>query len=446
MQRKKKYSFLRTGTQDHAISIRRLRSDLQDPQRDTDKSNEAYVQHSKILLQRKLQRDSPRKKRTKVHRGLVLPQDKLEQSKAKRMRLCGTKWQEEYRKLHEDILQSRKPRKFLVYLCGGEGYGCGGYGNRISAISSLLFLAVLTQRAFLIDWKYSISLETYLQPKNIRWNYSMANLEGLAMRRHYWGNGALTDADATIATSIKRTPSVFGAWLRKTDFREYFNYTVEVVTSMWYGGEHMSNNPYLAGHMKRLGTLDDSAKFSLIGCAFDFLFTKAPRLETRLTEMKESIGMKPNVPFIGFHIRMGDAAFGIPVERKGAVRTRDHQAFFTCASNFESAIMKANPNISRNEIKWFLASDDVNIKRFAIKTYGAEKVVTLDVKLEHSAVFRKKLHIPSDEGMMGVLLDNFILSECDYLVLSKSTFSNAAIGLSLHLERSYTHGEHCKFS
>ena len=137
------------------------------------------------------------------------------------------------------------------------------YGNRISAISSLLFLAVLTQRAFLIDWKYSISLETYLQPKRIRWNYSMANLEGLAMRRHYWGNGALTNADATIATSIKRTPSVFGAWLRKTDFPEYFNYTAEVVTSMWYGGEHVSNNPYLAGHMKRLGTLhDDSAKLS----------------------------------------------------------------------------------------------------------------------------------------------------------------------------------------
>ena len=56
---------------------------------------------------------------------------------------------------------------------------------------------------------------------------------------------------------------VFGAWLRKTDFREYFNYTVEIVTSMWYGGEHVSNNPYLAGHMKRLGTLhDDSAKLS----------------------------------------------------------------------------------------------------------------------------------------------------------------------------------------
>ena len=394
--------------------------------------------------------NSPKKKRRhdRLLRELKFPRNKPQKFQESRDKFCGRTWQDEYARLHEDILRSKKPRRFLVYLCGGDGYGCGGYGNRILSISTLFFLAVLTQRAFLIDWNYNLSLEDYLQPKHVRWNYSLANLEGLAARRHYWGNGLLTEPNAHTVKSVMGNSSTYRHWAASVNYQEYFSYPVEIVTSMWYAADQIWKNPHLSKHMKRLGLplRDESvSRFSQVGCAFDFLFKKAPRIESYFSDAKKRIGMTTDgaPPFIGLHIRMGDSVFGVPRGRKGALRTRNYKAFFSCAAKFETAIIAANPNTTRDRIKWFLATDDAHVKRTALENYGRfGKFVTLEVKLEHSGLF-DRFHSPSDEGMVGALLDNFLLAECDFLVLSRSSFSKTALGLSLHTESAYTYGETC---
>ncbi|KAJ7360577.1 hypothetical protein OS493_015685 [Desmophyllum pertusum] len=77
----------------------------------------------------------------------------MEKYEQRKDRICGQKWQEEYKKLHRDILQSRRPRQFIVLSCNEpEEYNCAGYGNRLQGMASLLFLSILTQRAFIIEW------------------------------------------------------------------------------------------------------------------------------------------------------------------------------------------------------------------------------------------------------------------------------------------------------
>ena len=74
----------------------------------------------------------PQSKKSKLGRVLSSFGNDKESShlqKKQRMLLCGSQWQEEYVKLHDDILNNRKPPKYLVYFCGGKKYGCGGYGN-----------------------------------------------------------------------------------------------------------------------------------------------------------------------------------------------------------------------------------------------------------------------------------------------------------------------------
>ena len=44
---------------------------------------------------------------------------------------------------------------------------------------------------------------------------------------------------------------------------------------------------------------------------------------------------------------------------------------------------------------------------------------------------------------MGVLHDHYILAESDFLVLSESSFSRTAAGLSLRRPESYTFGDNC---
>ena len=193
--------------------------------------------------------------------------------------------------------------------------------------------------------------------------------------------------------------------------------------------------------MSQLVAKEGSGKFSAVGCAFDFLFQPTPRLEGLLMEARTQTGIN-RVPSIGIHIRMGDASFGRPPSKKGAVITKNYTAFFACAKKFERAIAHRHPELAQKKIMWFVTSDDRSVKRYALREFK-NKVVVLNNKVEHIAMFLRRQNSPSDEGMIGVLLDHFMLSECDFLVVSKSSFSYTALGLTFHKEGEYTKGEDC---
>jgi hypothetical protein len=57
-------------------------------------------------------------------------------------------WLLEYRKRHHEIMSSPGKRRMVVFSCAG---GCGGLGDRIIGMTNALILAVLTDRAFMIQ-------------------------------------------------------------------------------------------------------------------------------------------------------------------------------------------------------------------------------------------------------------------------------------------------------
>ena len=97
------------------------------------------------------------------------------------------------------------------------------------------------------------------------------------------------------------------------------------------------------------------------------------------------------------------------------------------------------PNVSREDIKWFLATDSLDVKQFALRKYP-DKVLTLSVEIEHI-----DKNEATNNGMQGVLLDHFLLSECDFLVMSDSSFSKTALGLNFHSTVVSTFGEKCRY-
>lgn len=380
------------------------------------------------------------KKKSKLGRVLSsLGNDKESASKFQKKQkslLCGTKWQEDYIKLHDDILNKRRPPKYLVYFCGGKKYGCGGYGNRLGAITSLFYLAVLTGRAFLIDWNTTAPIGDYLQPKNIQWNFPFSKLSHLKRNYHYWGKGD----HELIYKDSQRSPvnfNLFRDWVEGTDPESYLDSPVEVVTSLWYFAPSFRQHKFAERLANEFGVKMRGHRYSLVGCAFDFLFEKIPAFEKTLSLARESLHFKPGVPRIGIHIRMGDASSFHP----GSLdqRTSNSKSFFTCAKKLEKAILRSNSNFSQGDIKWFLATDNVDVKQHALRTYP-NKVVSLSVKVEHINFYE-----PSFEGMQGVLLDHFLLSECDFLVLSDSSFSKTALGMNFHSLEHSTFGEKCKY-
>lgn len=353
-------------------------------------------------------------------------------------KLCGEGWQEEYAVMHDEILKSIRPRKFLVYSCKGKGYGCAGYGNRIGGISSLFFLAVLTKRAFLIDWNdpAPLALENFLWPKRIKWNYAVANLRGLESRTHYWGKGLPKKLQHEDFEKPGNLYPDFAHWFRIVDFNSYFDRPVEVITATWNFAQEIWSNPYLSQLADEMGIILPPLKYLLVGCSYEFLFQRSPELENRLSKIKNA-SFAESTPIIGLHIRMGDVAFG----RKRRLNTQNFKSFFTCAQVVEKSIAKSNPNLKTSNIKWFLATDHIAVKEYGLQQYPG-KVLTLDVEPEHIGIFQKQ-RFPTYEGVTGVFLDHFLLAECFFLILSNSTFGTSALGINYHGMNSFTFGESC---
>ena len=312
-----------------------------------------------------------------------------------------------------------------------EGYKCAGYGNRIGGITSLLFLSILTQRALLIEWEQKMPLDTYLVPKTIEWNYSTENIKDLDSRIHFLGKKShfknRRKIDVLNQWDMKTD---FVSWLLQTDIQAYFDRPVEKVVSNWYFADSLLENPYLEQNVHELGIRRERSEYSLIGCAFDFLFQKSRELETRLDAARRSLGLASQAPKLGLHIRMGDMSL-----HRGLLKNNHigYKRFMNCAGVFGEALASRKADTVRETVKWFLATDDVAVKRYALKNYPLN-AVTLNITPQHLNSLTKTTNSDKMEGMFGVLIDHFLLSECDFLILSMSTFGKTAAALFFHSE------------
>ena len=350
--------------------------------------------------------------------------------------ICGKEWQSKYQALHQDIINNKREAKFLVYFCPGTNKGCAGYGNRVRAMVSLFYLAILTDRAFLIHWKTPKPLAIFLTPKNINWTFPIPLLE---TRKHYWKSDHATKKAALDGWITKNSSEAVWNLVKKENLDVYFDKPVEMVLSIAdYAGGAMQKNKYLmqrAQDMEISPLLPGSQRHATIGCAFDFLFHTTPRLQNALQNTRKKL-RKNNAFVIGIHIRLGDKQFGGSNTR---VSETDFPKYFRCATKVEQNLF----NLSGGKhTRWFLAADSLLVKDYARKHF-AEKVVMAENKPEHLGIFKKGKKPPSDEGMMGVLHDHFMLAECDFLVLSKSSFSVTAVGVGMHSSKTYTFGENC---
>ena len=324
-----------------------------------------------------------------------------------------------------------------MFSCKQGDYQCGGYGNRLGGITSLLFLSILTKRAFLIEWDHGVPLEYYLAPKGIQWNYSMESLKHLDTRIHYLGKKEQFKKkrnDVFIPWKIKTD---FVAWLRRADLSSYLNHPVEKMVSNWYFADRLLDNTFLGKFADELG-ISSSYNHSLIGCAFDFLFRKSQELKTRLDAARHSLGLASQVPSMGLHIRMGDVSFA-----RGSLQYNNinYRAFFHCAQDLTETLTRQR-RVSKTDIKWFLATDDKDVKQYALQNYGLN-VVTLNITPHHIKSLKMK-DSKSMEGTFNVMLDHFLLSECDFLILYNfSTFGHTAAGLNFHSKRTIIYGDSC---
>ncbi|EDO43826.1 predicted protein [Nematostella vectensis] len=350
---------------------------------------------------------------------------------------CDGNWVHTYKQLHEQTLKSSKrERKYLVYYCKGHSAGCGGYGNRMMGIISTFYLAVLTNRTFLIHWGGPEKFDQYFKPNMIDWTFDERRYKGLRSRDNRWGLENHPGYERQVILRQKN----FLKWAENTNIEGYLNEPVERISTIWYFAPQIWNNPFLKKRAKEVGLPlpRKDYPYGMIGCAMKFLFKKSRYLVKAFRKAKQALDSRER-PFIGIHIRTSDHHFGI--NNKDSFRTREPRAVFACAQRIENALKRKNHLLKGKTFTWFLAADDKNVKLEALRRYPSN-VVTLDINPNHMEYTSRYKDVFRD-----LLLDQLLLLECDFFVPTRdSTFSYMVIGTRHFPHTSLVFGEKCNLN
>lgn len=278
---------------------------------------------------------------------------------------------------------------------------------------------MLTNRVFLIYWGGPDKLENFLQPNKISWTYNEKLFQGSKMHESNWGG----------------TPSKILEWVEKENFHIFLKQDVEAVGTLSYFAPHIWKNPHHSQRAEELGLprpVQSDFPYAMIGCAMEFLFKKSAFVEDKLTQARKNLAARP---YIGIHLRTSDTPFGVDIADR--VKTKNPENVIKCAQRVETLI-QANKSVEKRPVTWFLAADDVKIKKKWMKRFPS-KLFSLRMTPQHIDISKV-----DTTGIRDALVDIFLLSESDYFISSlHSSFSYVAIGIKGFSVKSFTYGERC---
>eukprot|EP00899_Mesostigma_viride_P024066 jgi/Mesvir1/4844/Mv11122-RA.1 len=214
-------------------------------------------------------------------------------------------WLWRYAEFHQERL-GKPGTRYLIYQCAGRAAvireGCGGLGDRFAGIASTLYLAIVTNRVFLIDYSYPAQLIDSLIPNAIDW-HSLAS----AMTQ-----GAPVILNVDVETESTRTLVI----------RCQGDEQTLVFHTSWARWCLYLWSPALSAEVRQMYSMgfprpsfgtwhlwdDNQGQYDLyFTWAFDFLFRRSPELHAAINRLRSSVGLpQPGQgPWVGVHMRFG---------------------------------------------------------------------------------------------------------------------------------------------
>ncbi|KAK8828026.1 hypothetical protein WA556_004657, partial [Blastocystis sp. ATCC 50177/Nand II] len=316
-----------------------------------------------------------------------------------------------YTALHNSLTASRSKR-VVVYLPMKET----GLGNSLLAVSSAFLYAVLTKRAFLLNYGQLTKHFAFpWQEPNSTFSFSRHPTTGFSFwNRHY---NVMQPTDKSMRGSSPRTynrqPGVI-----VTGFLGFFhlivrhdNYTEKLVRMGFLQRQHVLD----AAAVEALPSPQKERYYTDLATEASRVFLREvmkpqPWVAAMVATVLDGAGDKYRV---GFHIRMGNS--GSAFKDSHVFLTKS--AIWGFAERGES-VMRAAGRTARDTV-WVLSTDS-NLAEEELRAKYGEMIVTASgYRRGHSKTGAKDA-----DGFTRAVIDLLLLSRCDYLVLtSHSTFS-----------------------
>ena len=338
-------------------------------------------------------------------------------------------WLSEYIDRHEQVIQAlpkqASSERFLIFVCDG---GCGGIGDRLSGLISSFYLAVATDRIFLVEHTSPAPLQDTLEPHAIRWNVTsrlpngLTTVELFAMdspnpRESYLKISAAAQSEVSVLRiRINRYFVAMILWHSKHD-------TDSIHTNLL---GKLSAEYNTACGLEHKFTKSPKHTFAL---GFDVLFTFSNAVRHRAFLMYDELGISSTQPYISVHARIGGGA----ADANGDIgwvdpkrhSLQDADKFFDCAASKEAVELNDTSQIL-TERHIVLFSDNRQLKESEILRRKNIGTVT-STKLFHVDRSTSAHNAEMVAGNLDTYAELYVLSRSRCIVGSHSTFSGVAV-------------------
>jgi hypothetical protein len=323
----------------------------------------------------------------------------------------------------------RKRPPLLIWNCPSAG-ACGGLGDRLYGIIMGLYIAMLSERIFLIqEWNIDgipHPLLDYLQPNHLLWHAKLLSREAVDF-------GLLSTMDN------RQHPLLLEPCGLKPDQRDYF-----LRNNLMTYESQLQQSSCFQDYLKAwsVGQQDIARPLALVGFNTLFHFTehvdkKAKSLLKKSGTSTDSNGVR--TPYIGMHIRTGQGSTWSDPERHSG--TTNLERFATCAMDLQKAIAERcgiAPKI-------YVAADNNEAKEYLLSKHSRDDVFQALTDMEILHIDRSSLDQIANirnayDNVWGELK---VLIDATCLVMSRSKISTLALDLSVQQPRCAVYFDDC---
>ncbi|XP_060599326.1 uncharacterized protein LOC132752932 [Ruditapes philippinarum] len=288
-----------------------------------------------------------------------------------------------------------KHKKFLVYKCDSSSL-CGGFADRQKGIISTFLLALLTNRKFIIDMTSPCNLEEFLEPNVYNWNLCKAYLK------------TMPNKNISKLNYVENYKFIKG--INQFDFDRNWTKGAVVLKFNGYAIDKIRQHKETKSRLEWLLNITNEEAIHLV---LNTLFKPGERL------FNDAINFYNNHingrKLICSHIRKGKNPT-LPTDNRLRFGSPNETVIF-------EYLKKLDKN-SKNAI--YIAADSEEVKQSAKGNLTSYiNINRTIVHIDRLAQFKKQKSEACD-GFYTAVFEQFILSLCDKLILTRSGFGTIA--------------------
>mmetsp|Transcript_27681 Transcript_27681/g.69085 ORF Transcript_27681/g.69085 Transcript_27681/m.69085 type:complete len:422 (+) Transcript_27681:281-1546(+) len=314
-------------------------------------------------------------------------------------------WVHDYVLLHAKALESPSEYSYLIYHCSRARGLCGGVADRLNGIVTLFYVAMVSNRIFLIDYSKPFPLNETLEEHLVQWSFASP--------------GAV---DHRIRSIDRVVPELAEPKKLPNDKRIIVVQHNLYRPHVWWKSAAIKE--YLAAYEVDLTLSPDPPK-QLYKWAFYTLFRKSRSLQQQLYALRRQLGLRQHDPYVGVHMRLGGPAVTWKDQKRHSLD--DIPQFLECGERMQRMIASDGGNYERWPII-FVASDSYTAKKRIAEMDNS--VRSANITLYHPDRSRSNGR-GGNLANLAVYVDLFMLAQANCVVASAGGFTRLAIFISV---------------